>query len=74
MRCAACDNELSTYESAWRKKVQRWEDLCRTCRRAVQECLTEQDSYGNMRLPDPPTVLYFEDEQDDLTEISPDNE
>jgi len=31
IRCKACDKPLESTESVWRRKVQRWEDLCGTC-------------------------------------------
>jgi hypothetical protein len=40
MRCKAC-NELLIV--SWRKRVQRWEDLCLTCRLQVNQSPTKEE-------------------------------
>mgnify|MGYP003463968019 CR=1 FL=1 len=63
MRCKACDSEFSTYETIWRKKINKFEDLCRKCRKIVRESLQELDNYSsiNAKIPQD-TIVYYEDE------------
>lgn len=61
MRCKACDAEFSAYEVIWVKKLHKYEDLCRQCRRIVISSIRELEEFSiNNRLLQDNTT-YYED-------------
>jgi hypothetical protein len=68
MRCLACDAIMKPEEIIWRDEKHSHEDLCRVCRKSVQDSLLVSDLAG------PSTYLSYVEEEfeyiedDDQTE------
>jgi hypothetical protein len=46
MNCKCCDNPLRPEEIIWIPERKTHEELCRTCRKAVQESLLDSEIAG----------------------------